>query len=317
LEKKRNKICFVPYFFYIVFRITNLKIIIMAKSKKSSKKTTKKTTTTVVTTTTTTIDKNLDTHYLLVLDRSGSMQGCWNSTIEGLNEQLGTIRGLEEKYPEQRYFITLVAFDSEIETIIEDKSISEVDNFDGTEFPPRGMTSLHDAMGVSVSDLKIRLDKKNKESDSISTALVVIMTDGGENHSKEYRGQDGKDRLKKMIDGLEETGAWTFSFMGANQDAVLTAGGFGIAAGNSVTYASTARGASAAYTTLDSAISNRANANSRAYTASLLDSGTVGLTTFSKLSANRDAFMSEVVEGDEIGEDTSNLKEDKSSEDKA
>ena len=48
----------------------------MAKNKKSSKKkTTTKTTTTVVTTTTTEVDKSLDTHYLLVLDRSGSMQG--------------------------------------------------------------------------------------------------------------------------------------------------------------------------------------------------------------------------------------------------
>jgi hypothetical protein len=290
----------------------------MAKNKKSSKKkTTTKTTVTTVTTTTTEVDKNLDTHYLLVLDRSGSMQSCWNSTIEGLNEQLGTIRGLEEKYPEQRYFITLVAFDSEIETIIEDAPISEVEDFDGTEFPPRGMTSLHDAMGVSILELKNKLAKKDKKSDSISTALVVVMTDGGENHSKEYRGQEGKDKLKKMIDGLEESGAWTFSFMGANQDAVLTAGGFGIAAGNSVTYASTARGASTAYAVLDSAISNRAMSNSKAYKKSILDTGQVGLTTFSSLAANRDEFMSEVVEGDEIGEDTSNLKEDNSSEDKA
>lgn len=290
----------------------------MAKNKKSSKKKTTTKTTTVVTTTTTTatteVGKNLDTHYLLVLDRSGSMQSCWQSTIDGLNEQLGTIRGLEEKYPEQRYFITLVAFDSEIDTIIEDVPISEVENFDGTEFPPRGMTSLHDAMGISILDLKNRLAKKDKKSDSISTALVVVMTDGGENHSKEYKGSEGKDKLKKMIDGLEGTRAWTFSFMGANQDAVLTAGGFGIAAGNSVTYASTARGASTAYAILDSAISNRANANSIAYNKSLLDTGDVRLKAFASVSANRGKFMSEVVDGVEIGEDISNLKEDISSE---
>ena len=139
----------------------------MKKKNKSPKKTTITTTTTTVVTTTT-VNKNLDTHYLLILDRSGSMSSCWTSTINGLNEQLGTIRDLENKYPEQRYFISLVVFDAEIDTILNDKPVSEVKDFDGTEFPPRGMTALHDAMGISITNLKTKLAKKNKNSDSIS-----------------------------------------------------------------------------------------------------------------------------------------------------
>lgn len=286
---------------------------IKKNKKTSAKKTTTTTTTTTVVTTTTTVDKSLDTHYLLVLDRSGSMDSCWKSTIDGLNEQLGTIRSLNKKYPEQRYFLTLVAFDSEIETIVNDRPIDEVNNFDGTEFPPRGMTSLHDAIGISITNLKANLVKKDKDSDSISTALVVVMTDGGENSSKEYNSIS----VKKMIDELTETGAWTFSYMGANQDAVLTARGFGISAGNSINYTSTAAGASVAYDTLTSAISNRANANSRAYGTELLKSGAVGLTTFSSMSVNRDSFMSEVVNGNTIGEDLSNVKDVDTDEEKA
>lgn len=282
------------------------------KEKKSSKKTITTTTTTTVVTTTTTVDKSLDTHYLLVLDRSGSMSSCWNSTISGLNEQLGTIRTLNEKYPEQRYFLTLVAFDSEIETIVDDKPIDEVKDFDGTEFPPRGMTALHDAMGISITNLKANLANKNKDNDSISTALVVVMTDGDENYSKEYNSES----IKKLISELSETGAWTFSYMGANQDAVLTARGFGISAGNSINYASTTAGASVAYDTLTSAISNRANANNRTYSTELLNSGQVGLTAFASMSVNTDSFMSEVVDGNTIGEDLSNLK-DVDTEDKA
>lgn len=282
----------------------------MIKKKKNKKKpSTKKTTTTTTTTktivTTTEVDKNLDTHYLLVLDRSGSMDSCWDSTIEGLNEQLGTIRGLEEKYPEQRYFITLVAFDAEIETIIEDAPISEVENFDGTEFPPRGMTSLHDAMGISISNLKNTLKKKENNSDSVSTALVVIMTDGGENNSKEYRGQEGMGKIKKMIDDLEETGLWTFSFMGANQDAVLTAKGFGIAKGNSITYSSTNKGATRAYATLNSAISNMAYMNTSTWS--------MGASAESMRTVDKKNFMSSVVDGDTLGEDESNVKKTKES----
>lgn len=270
----------------------------MAKEKKSSKKTTTTITTTVVTTTT--VDKNLDTHYLLVLDRSGSMSSCWNSTISGLNEQLGTIRHLEEKYPEQRYFVSLVVFDTEIDTIMENKPISEVEDFDGTEFGPRGGTALHDAIGVGISNLKSQLSKKDKESDSISTALVVIMTDGEENSSREH----GAESIKKIIGELEKTGAWTFSYMGANQDAVLTASRFGISSGNAINYSSTMRGASAAYETLSKGIISRANNNSRLYNVS----ASLGDVTLGSMAMDNSVFFSSVVEGDTIEESSEDNK---------
>lgn len=278
------------------------------KKKPSAKKTTTKTTTTTTTvvTTTTEVNKNLDTHYLLILDRSGSMQSCWDSTISGLNEQLNTIRHLEEKYPEQRYFVSLVVFDTEIETILEDEPISKVEDFDGTEFPPRMATALHDAMGIGISNLKATLKKKDKETDSISTALVVVMTDGWENASKEHNAKS----IKEIIEELEETGAWTFSYMGANQDAVLAAQAYGIGAGNSVTYSSTSRGADTAFKTLNRAFAAKAGMSNVAYTASVASSGDVSLDS---LNLQNDNFLSEVVDGDTIGEDDSNIK---SSEDK-
>jgi uncharacterized protein YegL len=285
----------------------------MAKSKKKSS--TKKTTTTTTTTTvvtTTTVDKNLDTHYLLILDRSGSMSSCWNSTISGLNEQLGTIRHLEEKYPEQRYFVSLVVFDTEIDTIMENTPISDVKDFDGSEFGPRGGTALHDAIGVGISNLKTHLSKKDKESDSISTALVVIMTDGEENSSREHNAES----IKKVINELEKGGAWTFSYMGANQDAVLTASRFGISAGNSINYASTAGGASAASTTLSRGIMSRAKMSNTAYMASA-SLGDVTLESMTMNSMTNDAFFSTVVDGDTVGEDLSNVKDVDSTEDNA
>jgi uncharacterized protein YegL len=284
------------------------------KNKKTSAKkttTTTTTTTTTVVTTTTTVDKSLDTHYLLILDRSGSMSSCWASTIRGLNEQLGTIRHLEEKYPEQRYFVSLVVFDTEIDTIMENRPISEVNDFDGTEFRPRGGTALHDAMGVGISNLRTYLDKKNKESESISTALVVVMTDGEENSSREYN----CDSIKKVITELENTGAWTFSYMGANQDAVLTASRFGISAGNSITYSSTSAGASAASTTLARGIMNRAKMSNVAYAASA-DMGDITLESLSVNNMTNNTFFSSVVDGNTIGEDLSNVKDTEDTEEK-
>lgn len=279
------------------------------KAKKGGKKVTKKTVTTTTVTTTTTVDKNLDTHYLLVLDRSGSMGSCWKSTIEGLNEQLATIRSLEEKYPEQRYYVTLVVFDYEITTVFEDKAIKEIDDFDGTEFPPRGSTALHDAMGIGISNLRTKLAKKDKKNDSISTALVVVMTDGGENASKEYNSKS----IKSIIEELEEDGSWTFSFMGANQDSFLTARDFGIAAGNVVNYTSTNDGATAAYSTLNQAMTTRANSNSRLYRQAVVTASASGSdVTLDLINLDNTSFMSSVVDGDTIGEDTSNVKKDES-----
>ena len=266
----------------------------MAKKKAKGSKVTKTVTKTTVTTTTT-VDKNLDTHYLLVLDRSGSMSSCWKSTIEGLNEQLATIRSLEEEYPEQRYFVTLVVFDYEITTVFEDRAIKKIDDFDGTEFPPRGSTALHDAMGIGISNLRSTIAKKNKESDNISTALVVVMTDGGENASKEYTSKS----IKSVIEELEEDGSWTFSFMGANQDSVLTARSFGIGAGNVVNYTSTNAGTAAAYSTLSSAITTRANSNSRLYTKAAAGGSNV---TLDSMNMDNQSFMSSVVDGNAIDE---------------
>ncbi len=280
----------------------------MSKNKKKKpsvkKTTTTTTTTTVVTTTTTTVNKSLDTHYLLILDRSGSMSSCWDSTIRGLNEQLGTIRHLEEKYPEQRYFVSLVVFDTEIDTIMENKPISEVKDFNGNEFPPRGGTALHDAIGVGISNLKAQLAKKDTNSNSISTALVVVMTDGEENSSKEHNSES----IKKVINELEKGGAWTFSYMGANQDAILAASRYGISAGNSINYSSTMAGATAASATLTRGIMSRAKMSNVAYTASV-DLGDVTLESLSLNNMSNENFFSSVVDGTTVGEDLSNVKD--------
>lgn len=277
----------------------------MAKNKKptSTKKTTTITTKTVVTTTTE--GKTLDTHYLLILDRSGSMSSCWKSTISGLNEQLGTIRHLEEKYAEQRYFVSLVVFDTEIETILENEPIANIEDFDGTEFPPRGGTALHDAMGVGISNLKTHITKKDKSGDSISTALVVVMTDGDENSSKEY----SSDSIKKIIEKLNKSTAWTFSYMGANQDAVLSASRFGISSGNSMNYSSTAAGAGAASTTLSRGMAQRARMSSVSYAMASSSTGEVTLDSMVANNLTNDTFFSAVVEGNTIGEDISNVKD--------
>ena len=49
-------------------------------------------------------------HNLIILDESGSMNSVKKATIQGFNETVQTIKGIEKKYPEQEHFISLITF---------------------------------------------------------------------------------------------------------------------------------------------------------------------------------------------------------------
>ncbi len=71
-----------------------------------------------------------------------------------------------------------------------------------------------DAIGITTAQLE--KDQQEANRTIPSTVVVVILTDGYENSSREFNMSD----IRKMISRLEETGQWTFSFMGATLDAV-------------------------------------------------------------------------------------------------
>ena len=95
------------------------------------------------------------------------------------------------------------------------------------------MTALYDAV---CKTLKGQENNKGKN-------LVVVMTDGQENSSKEYT----QVHMKKMIDDLTAKGNWTFVYLGANQDSYATAGQYGFTVGNTVNYTPTSTGTATAF----------------------------------------------------------------------
>jgi hypothetical protein len=62
--------------------------------------------------------------------------------------------------------------------------------------------------------------------------LVVIITDGEENSSKEY----SNDAIRKIIEDLRSKGNWEFVYLGANQDSFSVAGAMGISVSNSMDF---------------------------------------------------------------------------------
>lgn len=182
---------------------------------------------------------------IIVVDRSGSMSSICEDAQGGINNFIS-----EQKEVEGGANLTLVEFDTEYDVVHNRADIQSVSDY---LLVPRGMTALNDAIGTAINTVK---DPEGK-------VIVVIVTDGGENSSREYTGSDVKDLIEaKTADG------WEFVFLAANQDAIKTGGSLGIDAARSVNYVADAEGAQFAYAA-----------------ASTL---TKGLRTKSKLAADAD-----------------------------
>jgi len=114
------------------------------------------------------------------------------------------------------------------------------------EYYVRGSTALLDAIGKTVMQVKANQDKKEIKD----KVLFVIITDGMENASREYRA----DQIKKLIEERKEKNNWEFLFLGANIDAIGAAKDIGIDSSRAVRFKSDKKGTAKNYEVLNEAI---------------------------------------------------------------
>ena len=170
----------------------------------------------------------------LILDRSGSMGGRETDVINGVNSFIAE----QKKLPDPAS-IAFVRFDSEaVETFRVMGPLAYCPPLTADEYSPRGGTPLFDAVGRTIS----QMDKDWKEQRA-DRAIVVIVTDGEENASREYT----KEKIKDMVNARQRTGRWAFVYLGANVDAFSEASKMGINPQNVAGYTQTAAGMNAMY----------------------------------------------------------------------
>jgi len=195
-----------------------------------------------------------------ILDETGSMSGARKSTIDSFNEYINSQRS----QPGNCY-LSLTKFDQRqggfqlsgamcmattamrsaapiattvmpndavvntndnVRTMYTDVPIDKVEYLTEATYAPNGMTNLYDAVGARIHALSARAEQYKG-----CAKLIVIMTDGEDNVSREYNA----DSLKALIQQKEAEG-WTFVFLGANQDAWKVGQTFGMAQANTMTY---------------------------------------------------------------------------------
>ena len=146
---------------------------------------------------------------VIILDKSGSMSSIARQAIDGVNETIGSIKSAQEKNPDQKHIVTLVAFcGCEMKTIYDNAPVNEVTPLTDRDYRPCCMTPLYDAVGSTITRVHAL-----KGNDDNSLALVTVITDGYENASREF----SLTALKSLIDSYKEQG-WQFTYIGADHD---------------------------------------------------------------------------------------------------
>lgn len=155
------------------------------------------------------MDKKHQVHNLIILDESGSMSVIKSTIIQGFNELVQTIHGIEKQFPEQEHFVSFLTFNSLGKRLLHFmEPAGRLKQIDDKSYNPDASTPLYDAMGFGINKLKLALDGQSDYN-----VLVTILTDGEENASIEFSGND----IKKLVEELKQNN-WTFTYIGTDHD---------------------------------------------------------------------------------------------------
>jgi uncharacterized protein YegL len=195
----------------------------------------------------------------IILDKSGSMDTIKNEAINHFNEQLQVLQE-ESSAPNKvakkmlqnedsnavETYVSFITFNQNVTTLIENDDVNNISEIDSSTYEPGGTTALYDAIGQTIE----KFQSYDDINDPNVSVLFTIITDGQENASERFAGDSGRKKVKSQIDELQETGKWTFTFMGANQDVMETAvDGLGIRAGNTMSFDHSSEGMTVASST--------------------------------------------------------------------
>jgi len=168
------------------------------------------------------------TAIMIILDESPSMDNCTLETIAGFNIYLN-----EQKKDPKPATMSLIKFDRAYKVEYVDKPLAEVPELTTLSYKPGGAgTALYDSVARGIIELGQRLSAK-PEAERPDKVIVVIITDGQENSSIEFK--DGK-KVREMVKEQSEKYSWTFVFLGADIDAVQGAASLGISANAAAKY---------------------------------------------------------------------------------
>lgn len=145
---------------------------------------------------------------LLIVDTSGSMGNMKSDAEGGINSFITT----QQKDPRGANLLLV-----EFATDVRPQANTDINAVLPYVMRPQGGTALYDAIGQTITQYTHVGDEK---------VIVVIVTDGEENRSREY----SKTAVTELIKLRQDQG-WEFVFLGASLDTFAEAHSLGLSAG--------------------------------------------------------------------------------------
>lgn len=163
----------------------------------------------------------------VVVDETGSMAGCRGAAIRGYNRWLRSQKAAPAPGP---CTLTVVQFSEKPEApvcrlVADGVPIGQARPLTARTYRPDGSTPLYDAVGRTI----LAMDRLAPAPDRV---LVVVLTDGLENASREFTQRQVLDLIRER----QATGRWTFAYLGANHDAWAAGERIGIGRGNTADF---------------------------------------------------------------------------------
>jgi len=177
-----------------------------------------------------------------LLDRTGSMAAVRTDTEGAYDSFIVQQQELTEELGDDVY-VTLAQFSSAVPTVVETVyEMRPLAKVPPLALSPSGFTPLHDAIGKTISDVGDKL-RATPDADRPGKVMFVIMTDGLDNHSREFT----LDGVRLLIEQQQRMWQWEFVFLGVGIDAFAVGGAYGIPEHNTVSVPADAAGVAAAY----------------------------------------------------------------------
>lgn len=165
----------------------------------------------------------------LLIDASGSMASKIADTLGGFKTFIDRLKADTET----DYRVTVTLFNTETTLLFNNVPLAELPELTVENYQCLGGTALLDAAGATMRTVAKAIQTKDNRYGTDSV-LFAIFTDGEENSSRKFN----RDEIKQMIGRREESGNWTFAYIGSEKNTFLDAQSIGISIGSTLHYSS-------------------------------------------------------------------------------
>lgn len=172
-------------------------------------------------------------HVAFIVDESSSMGHLRRKVVDVINDQIALHAQNADRFNQTTY-ISVRNFSGFVRSVRLSALAQHIQPLanNNNDYFPSGTTSLLDAIGLTINELRNQAPAIN----SNESFLVIILTDGEENTSRLY-----KNSAISMLQNMQNRGNWSFVFMGPHSSRSYLISQ-GVPAGNIETWDGTMEG---------------------------------------------------------------------------